>query len=196
VWLLVNIHHLAHLEAVNGYICRINEGKSWHGILTKQFSGIQQQAAMQIFHMEHMRVSVTNQVEMPGAGQCSGPPGIMFNRDAQWAGNQAGVGTMVMDRAAGLAASRSNEMLVTTVVAINKVNLAVKQIEIRQHEWRDEIATVKQQFSTFLISQRDRASEMGDMIVGVGADGDTHNDHCQNALMANYSVKMYSEQHN
>lgn len=120
----------------------------------------------------------------------------MFNCDAQWAGHQAGVGTMVMDSAAGLAASRSNEVLVTTVVAINKVSLAVKQIEIGQHEWRDKIATVNQQFSTFLIGQCNRASEIGDVIVGVGADGDAHNDHCQNALMANYSVNVYRDQYN
>jgi hypothetical protein len=35
---------------------------------------------------------------------------------------------------------------------------------------------VNQQFSAFLIGQGDRASEMGDVIVGVGTNGDAHND--------------------
>lgn len=83
VYLLVDTHHLANLKAANGYIFRINEGKSRHSILTKQFSRIQQQATVQIFHMEYMGVAITNQVEMPGTGQGSGPPGIMFNGDAQ-----------------------------------------------------------------------------------------------------------------
>ena len=99
---------------------------------------------------------------------------------------------MMMDFAAGLAASRGDEMLVTSVVAINEVDFTVKMIEIRQHERRNKVATVNQQFSSFLIGQPDCASEMGDVIVSVGADGDTHNDHGQYAWMAGCSIKMYN----
>ena len=148
---------------------------------------------MHIFRVVYMRVTVTNQVKMSGAGQCPGPPGIMFNSDAQRTGKKAGMRPMMMDFAAGLAASRGDEMLITSVVAINEMDLAVKMIEIRQHERRNKVTAVNQQFSSFLVSQPDRPSEMGDVILGVGADGDTHNDHGQYAWMAGCSIKMYNE---
>jgi len=106
------------------------------------------------------------------------------------------MGAMVMDRAAGLAASRGDEMLVATVVAVNEMDLTVKIIEMRQHKRRNEIAAVYQQLRALLIGQRDRTSEMRDVIVGIGTDGNAHNDHGQSARMAGCSVWLGSEVYN
>ena len=106
------------------------------------------------------------------------------------------MGAMVMDRAAGLAASRGDKMLVATVVAVNEMDLTVKMIEIRQHKRRNEIAAVYQQFRALLIGQRDRTSEMGDVIVGIGTDGNAHNAHGQSARLAGCSAWLGGEVYN
>ncbi len=65
-------------------------------------------------------------------------------------------------------------MLITDVIAVNKVNGAIEVKQIRQHERGYQVAAVDQYFSPCSIGPVDGAGEIGDMIVAVGKDGNLH----------------------
>jgi len=58
-------------------------------------------------------------------------------------------------------------MLIPGIVPVNQMRLTVECFKVGQHERRNEIATVNQQFGSFLIGAENSPSEMRDVVMTI-----------------------------
>ena len=65
--------------------------------------------------------------------------------------------------------------MVTAVITVNEVDIAIEPFQIGEHERRDQITAVDEQRGSLLIGQADSPFEVGNMVMAVGENGDTHN---------------------
>ena len=67
-------------------------------------------------------------------------------------------------------------MLVPGIVPVNQMRLTVECFKVGQHERRNEIAAMDQQFGPFLIGSENSPPEMRDVVMTIRKNSDAHED--------------------
>ena len=118
--------------------------------------------------MKNMIMTVANQVKVSRLSKYPRPLRIMLDGDTQCANSKGCMDAMMLDSAVGRGASRGNKMLVTGIIAVDQVYLAAELFEVGQHEGRNEIPAVKQQFCPFLVGTEDSPAKVRNVVMTVG----------------------------
>jgi len=153
----------------------IDQGERGSSVFSEKFSWVNQQAVTDLLGMKKMVVTITDKIEMSRTGQLTGECGIVMAGDAQRGQTDGSMMTpMVMQVAKDCAAACSDQMLVADIVAVNKMNRALKSVQIGQHEGRNQIPAVQQQFRPMLIGHLNSPVQVGNVIMTVGENGNAH----------------------
>ena len=66
------------------------------------------------------------------------------------------------------AASGGNQVLITSIVSVNKMHRPVKGVQVAEHKRRNKIATVYQDVCLRLIGLLNRCMQVRDLVVAIG----------------------------
>jgi hypothetical protein len=171
---IVQQHLCAYLDSPDVAAGEVQKGKAGSRVFSQEIPGVEQQAFAYPLDMKQVVMAVTDKIKAAGTSQVPSQFRIMIAGDAVGVGGESGMGSVVVDIAKGGAASGHDEVLVADVVAVDKVNRALEGMKIGQHEGRDQISAVEQQFGTMVIGQLDGPMQVGNVVVTIGEHCNAH----------------------
>lgn len=158
--------------SLHGFSIKQDEPR-W-GVFAQQITGVDQKTGIDLQYPANMVMPATDNVEYSAFRQVGGNFRIVMKTDVQAVGRYPAEYPVMVKVVVLAGTARGDKVLIAHVVAVNKVCLTVKALQLREHEWRNQVSTVNEQLRAVAVAELNGPFQVQDLIVTIGKNGNTH----------------------